>query len=97
MVRSAWSFMGSSPPCKHCILNGLNQQVDTHQQQQATPTRAPPADLGRAQAAAQAEAAQAAALAEAQRLVDAAKAALPVPFRPDGPPLGYIFDEPPGM
>ena len=59
--------------------------------------RSPPADLGRAQAAAQAEAAQAAALAEAQRLVDAAKAALPVPFRPDGPPLAYIFDEPPGV
>jgi hypothetical protein len=52
--------------------------------------------LGRAQAAAAAEAAQAAALADAQRLVDAAKATLPVPFRPDGPPLGYIFDDPPG-
>ena len=48
------------------------------------------------QAAAEAEAAQAAALAEAQRLASVAKLTLPVDFRPDGPPLGFIFDDAPG-
>lgn len=72
--------------------------LQVHSQQRLpTPARAPPADLGRVQAAAEAEAAQAAALAETQRLVDAAKATLPMPFRPDGPPLAYIFDDPPGV
>lgn len=65
-------------------------------QAEPRPPGAPAVDLGRVQAAAEAEAAQAAELAEAQRLANAAKATLPVPFRPDGPPLGFIFEAAPG-
>ncbi len=35
--------------------------------------------------------------AELAELLDAAKRTLPVAFREDGPPLGYLFDDPVGM
>lgn len=39
---------------------------------------------------------QAARWAELQELLEAAKQTLAAPFRPDGPPLGFYFDKPPG-
>lgn len=35
--------------------------------------------------------------AELAELLEAAKRTLPVAFREDGPPLGYVFDDPAGM